>query len=187
MKVQVRHLAASCAQADEARGIREARPNWGPEIRAYLANCDPPISSAAPWCAAAVQYWTDLACRAWGVVNPLDAVLREAYVQDYFDLAQSRGWAIPDSMVDVGDLALFRFPGGPARWNHIGIVTRPPDAKGLFMSVEGNTGDPDKDQRDGDGVYLKTRSTAGSYRTVFVRWDRDVPLRIDPPAVKLAA
>lgn len=183
----VRYLAASCALAEEARKVRETSPNWSKDIRLYGLNCEPPITFPIPWCAAFVQYITDKACRAWGVRNPLDDVKREAYVPDYAKLAADKGWVIPPTMVDVGDLVLFRFPGGPSRWNHIGIVTRPPDEWGQFTTVEGNTGDPSKDQRDGDGVYIKARSIRHNYQTMFVRWDRNAHSNPNLRPLKAAA
>ena len=42
------------------------------KVRDYLSNIDPPINVAAPWCAAAIQYWSDAAARLLGVDNPLD-------------------------------------------------------------------------------------------------------------------
>lgn len=179
----LRYLAAGIALADAARGVRETAPNWSQDIRAYLLNCDPPIARPVPWCAAAVQYWTDRAARNAGVRNPLDDIGREAYVPDYFAVAKERGWVIPEGMADVGDLVLFQFPTGPRRWNHIGLVTRPADRMGRLGTVEGNTGDPEQDQRDGDGVYHKNRSVRANYRTCFIRWDRDVVI---PPAGDLA-
>lgn len=180
----VRWLAAGCAQADEARKVREARPNWGPRIRDYLANCDPPIPCPAAWCAAAVQFWTDTACRAWGVRNPLDDVGREAYVRDYAALATERGWIVPPSMADLGDLILFDWQG--TGWDHIGLVLRPPNDEGAVLTVEGNTGPPTGSQRDGDGVYLKTRSTRAGYKILCVRWDGEIPREMDPPQLRAA-
>lgn len=183
----LRYLAVGVALGDAARGVRETSPNWGPDVRAYLANCDPPIKVPSAWCAAAVQSWTDKAARAAGVPNPLDAVEGEAYVLDYFRLAQARGWVIAPSMADTGDLILYQFEGGPRRWNHIGLVVQPPDRQGLVHTVEGNTGDPSKNQRDGDGVYQKVRSIRSSYQTCFIRWDRDVAIPADAPPLQLAA
>lgn len=178
----LRPIAVGVALQEAARGVKEDSPNWSRDIRAYLLNCEPKIHTPVPWCAAFVQYVTDVACRRSGIVNPLDAVKREAYVPDYFDLAKDRGWVIPDTMANMGDLVIFQFNVGPRRWNHIGLVHLPPDKHGKFTTVEGNTGDPSQDQRDGDGVYVKERSVRATYRTCFVRWDRDVTV---PPGAKL--
>lgn len=179
----LRYLAAAIAMGEAARAVRETEPNGGKDVRAYLLNCDPPITEAAPWCAAFVQYCTDRAAKGAGVRNPLDAVPLEAYVPSYFALAKEHGWVIPASMADVGDLVLFEWAGGPRRWNHIGFVAKPPNKVGAFWTVEGNTSSGDAgSQRDGDGVFHRVRSTASAYRTCFLRWDRDVMI---PPASKL--
>ena len=75
---------------------------------------------------------------------------------------------VPFEHAAPGDLVVFRFPNGPDRWNHIGILARAPDEDGVFWCVEGNTGDVD--QRDGDGVYLKPRVTNAEYPVLFIRW-----------------
>lgn len=181
----LRHLAVGIALGEAARGVREETPNWGKDVRLYLLNCVPPVTRPAPYCAAFVQFCTDKACRQAGVRNPLDDVVHEALVADYAALATARGWVVPSSMADVGDLILFRFAGGPARWNHIGLVVSPPNARGEVETVEGNTGDPRQSQRDGDGVFRKARTIHASYATMFVRWDRDVVL--PPVDLKLAA
>jgi hypothetical protein len=183
----LRYLAAAIAMAEDARQVRETTPNGGKDIRAYLANCDPPISEAVPYCAAFVQYCSDRAAKGAGIANPLDDVPREAYVPDYFTLAKKRGWEIPAALADVGDLILFQWAGGPRRWNHIGFVARPPNKAGAFWTIEGNTSSGESgDQREGEGVYHKVRTTASNYRTCFIRWDRDV--KVPPGAgLKLAA
>ena len=62
---------------------------------------------------------------------------------------------------------LFKFDGSQT-WNHIGFVARPPKpGTTILWSVEGNTGDVS--QRDGDGVYLKSRESS-KYPTCFIRW-----------------
>lgn len=181
----LRHLAVGIALGEAARGVREESPNWGEDIRAYLAACDPPIKVPAPYCAAFVQACTDKAARQAGIANPLDDVVHEALVADYAVLAKARGWVVPSTLADTGDLILFRFAGAAPRWNHIGLVVSPPNRQGLVETVEGNTGDPRQDQRDGDGVYRKTRSIHASFQTMFVRWDKDV--RLPPIHLKLAA
>jgi hypothetical protein len=144
--------------------------NSGPRIRQYLASLDPPMAVDAPWCAAAVQYWSDLAARSIGVVNPLDAVKLEALVQSYYDHFRLDviGPAVKPA---PGDLVLFKFPkdGKPSpTWNHIGIIAQAPKpGTSIAWVAEGNTGDVD--QRDGDGVYLKPRDL-GKLTNCVIRW-----------------
>lgn len=173
--MSLRSAAFGVAACDAYRGVVEEGENSGTAVRGYLSNCDPPINVAAPWCAAAVQWWADVAAEALDVPNPLDEVRREAYVDDYYAWAMGREILIPPSQARSGDLVLFEFPTGPDRWNHIGFVARPPDNTWTIWTVEGNTspgvGATDGErQREGDGVYLKQRHLDGSYRTAFVRW-----------------
>lgn len=164
--IQTAALGAALAEAD--RGVREiGGNNRGPDIRRYLAACDPPIHVAAPWCAAFVQWASDVASQGLGALNPLDGVRQEALVESYFDHFAPRG-IVPFEVAEPGDLVLFRFPNGPDRWNHIGILARAPDQDGKFWVVEGNTGDAS--QRDGDGVYLKPRVSNAEYPVAFIRW-----------------
>lgn len=164
--LQLVTLGVALADADH-KVREEGGNNRGARIQDYLRNTEPPINVAAPWCAAAVQYWADVAARHLGVDNPLDAIRHEALVQSYHDALAPQGLVNPD-MVEPGDLALFRFPNGPDRWNHIGMVVQRPNDSGIFWSVEGNTGDVD--QRDGDGVYVKPREVDPGYPVCFLRW-----------------
>ena len=157
----IQAVALGIAACDADHKVREeGGNNRGPRIREYLKNVG--FAEGAPWCAAAVQYWSDLAARTLGVVNPLDAVLQEALVQSYYDLLE--GSQVDDP--EPGDLVLFKF-GGSATWNHVGLVAQAP-AGGTFWTVEGNTSDAN--QRDGDAVAFKPRKLGGPPVT-FIRWD----------------
>lgn len=159
-------VALGVALAEADRGTRETDgPNEGPRIREYLANVDPPIHHAAPWCAAAVQYWADLAAHQLGMDNPLDEVRLEALVQSYADWAHWSGGRVWAHQVEPGDLVLYSFGG--RRFDHIGIVVRPPDEAGRFLAVEGNT-DADGGR---EGVEVAVRSRILNPGMMFVRWD----------------
>ena len=154
---------------DASLGIgEEGGNNQGPRIREFALNADPPIHTAVPWCALAVQFHSDLAARTLGVPNPLDDVKLEAYVQNYFDtLARLE---VDASQARAGDLVLYSFGG--ERWDHIGVVSKPPRVgSSLFQAVEGNTSS--ESERDGDAVALKARDLSGSYRVTFIDWTRD--------------
>lgn len=165
----IRLVTLGVALGDADHKVREVGGNnAGPRVKAYLANAG--IAVAAPWCAAAVQMWSDVAARALGVSNPLDAVKLEALVQSYYDQ-----FALdvigPTVRPEPGDLVLFKFPkDGKASptWNHIGLIAQAPKpGTSIAICVEGNTGDVD--QRDGDGVYLKPRDLAKLTNCV-IRW-----------------
>lgn len=158
-------LGVAAAEADH-RVREEGGNNRGPRIRAYLENIDPPITVAAPWCAAFVQYCSDLAARTLGVPNPLDEVRQEALVQSYYEHLMGNTLSAHD--VSSGDLVLFKF-GTSDRWNHIGLIAQPPRHGGrTFWTVEGNTSD--ESQRDGDAVAMKPREIGAGYPVAFITW-----------------
>lgn len=159
-------VALGFAIAEVDHEVREeGGNNRGKRVSRYLKNCDPPINVAAPWCAAWVQYVTDLAARFLGWTNPLDEVRREALVADYVEWAEKRG--SPVRRPRPGDLVAFQFGG--KRWDHIGIVLSAPDATGWFETIEGNTGSGS--DRDGDGVFRVRRHAGGlKYPVRFIRW-----------------
>lgn len=141
-------------------------PNDSPRIRQFTANLDPPLSFPIPYCAAGVQCWSDEAARSLGVPNPLDAVVREAFVADYFDWANQRHLLVPAAEAVAGDLILFSFGG--RRFDHMGLVWF--QLPGVWVrTVEANTGPASGSQRDGDGIYSKDRRT-DQHQTVIVRW-----------------
>lgn len=156
------HAALGEAHGDARHAVREVGGNnAGPWIRTYLTNVDPPIHDSAPWCAAAVQYWFDMAAKLMGYANPLDAVKLEALVASYHQWATDTGRLVTPATLLPGDLICFNFNG--QRWDHIGMISRP-IGNGMIVTVEGNTspgvgeaGDPES-QRDGDGVFVKQRS-----------------------------
>lgn len=161
-------VALGFALCEAERGVREeGGENRGPRIEEYLRATDPPISVAAPWCAAFVQFVSDRAAEALAVANPLDAVRLEALVQSYADWSEGLGLFVERGAARPGDLVIYRFPRVP-RWNHIGILASRVDRDGSFSAVEGNTNDAGS--REGDGVVLKLRSTEAGYPTAFIRW-----------------
>ena len=154
-------LGVALAEADH-HVREEGGNNKGPRIRQYLDNAG--IAVPAPWCAAFVQYCSDVAARGLGIPNPLDAVRLEAYVQSYAD---EFAHAVVDPWsARPGDLVCFSFGG--ERWDHIGVVVQVSVGQ-TFWSVEGNTS-VDND-RDGDGVAVKPRTlTTGEREPLFLRW-----------------
>ena len=165
-------LALGVALGDVDNGVHEeGGNNAGPRIRKYLKNVDPPINQAAPWCAAALQRWADVAAQSWDVPNPLDAVRLEAYVQSYHDWAKANNKIVLPSAAQPGDLILYKFGG--QRFDHIGIVLRRLK-DGMIAAVEGNTSpgvgaSTEERERDGDGVYIKVR-IATRQPIAVVRW-----------------
>lgn len=157
---------------EAARPVREETANFSARIRRYWLTIEPPVDilhlhPRPPWCAVPIQYAWDVAARLLGCPNPLDAVRREAYVEDYYALSAERGWLIPAHEARAGDLVFYRWHGG--RHDHIGEVQAGPGHESVFFTVEGNTPPADAgDQRGAsrepmDGLYPKRRRmTVGS-------------------------
>lgn len=188
----LRLIALGHLLGELGREVQEAGDsNWSPRIEEYFLNLDPPIrlfdtdgdgvKEGYPYCAATIQFATDGAAERYGVVNPLDDVKREAYVQDYYDLAVERDWLISIEEVEAGDLLMFRFGANPTRWNHIGMVFAPPYGGDTIRTVEGNTSPPDnlagdgESEREGNGLWAKDRALS-SYpeRLCVARWDEGI-------------
>ena len=159
-------VALGFAIAEVDHEVREeGGNNKGKRVSRYLKNTDPPINVAAPWCAAFLQYCSDVAARFLGTNNPLDDVKREALVADYVRWAEDKRKTT--TRPKPGDLVAFQFG---KRWNHIGIVLTEPDATGWFETIEGNTGA--ESERDGDGVFRRKRHSGGTkYPVLFIRWN----------------
>lgn len=160
------------ALGDVDHGVHEeGGNNNGLRVRAYLKHCDPPINIAAPWCAAFVQYVSDVAADALDTPNPLNDVRHEAYVQSYYDWAKATGKLVTEGDASPGDLILYNFGG--KRWDHIGVVLRPL-SKGMIAAIEANTSagvgaTAAERERDGDGVFVKVRNI-GRQPIAIVRW-----------------
>lgn len=160
----LRQVALGVALCDAQRKVREeGAANSGARVAEMLKNAG--INVAAPWCAAAVQLWTDTAASGLAVPNPLDAVKLEAYVQSYHEWAKAEGAIVKPEAALPGDLVLFNFGG--KRWDHIGLLIEAPVGSS-FRTVEGNTNDAGS--REGDGVYIRLRGASKGYPVEFVRW-----------------
>lgn len=168
MKPSLRERTLGFALSELDQGVHEVpgKPNTGPRIKQYLANIDPPIAAAAPWCAAYVQYCADLVAKFSLLKNPLDDVKLEAYVQSYFDWAAKAGTVVSAEKALPGDLVLYSF--GKQRFDHIGFLLDPGVGEdGAFRAVEGNT--DDEGGREGIKVAVRIR-TIHKQRTGFIHW-----------------
>lgn len=161
--MSLRWMTLGCAGMDARWKVHERTANAGPEVTEYLRNAG--INVAAPWCAAAVQFWSDTAAGLLAVKNPLDDVKLEAYVQSYFQWADESHALVKESQALPGDLVLYSF--GKKRWDHIGLLLDTP-VDGSFRAIEGNTNAAGG--REGDGVLVRLRGTKKGYPVQFVRW-----------------
>lgn len=168
MNIALRFGALGVLLGHVAIGVREqGGNNRGAVIKQYLASCDPPLPEGNPWCAAVIQFATDVTAKGLGTRNPLDDVKLEAYVQSYVDWAIGKKKEVSWFQTSIGDLVCFSFGG--SRYDHIGMVLSVPDRQGRFKTIEGNTSD--SSQRDGDALAVKTRTIHTGHKPVtFIRW-----------------
>lgn len=165
MNLQLAALGFALAEVDHGVG-EVGGNNTGERVREYLSGAG--ITSAAPWCAAFVDYCADFVTTELRVANPLSDVQLEAYVQNYADTLGHMVVGPQDAT--EGALVLYSFGG--ERWDHIGIVLNPPNAEGFFRAVEGNTSD--ESERDGDAVAIKRRTLgSGTREPMFLQWGLD--------------
>lgn len=142
-------------------GVHETGPNWGDEVREFLASAG--IKSPAPWCAAFVNHCWQTVAAHLGVASPLEGVPLQGYVQSYVDHGRKHGWVVPFSEVEPGDLFTLYYPS-LKRNGHIGIVVAK-TGEGSFITVEGNTNDGKG--REGNMVFSHTRPNDD--HTLFLR------------------
>jgi hypothetical protein len=167
----LQHVALGVAIGEAEWKVREEGANRGARVSQYLRTVDPPIAIPAPWCAAFVQFVADRAADHLLMPNPLDAVRQEALVASYWGWANESGRLIDPSKAGPGDLVLFNFRR--KGWDHIGMLVRRVSSLTL-VTVEGNTSpgvgaDRIERERDGEGVFVKHRSTDRQPIAV-IRW-----------------
>lgn len=168
----LQHVALGMALGEAEWKVREeGGENRGPRVTAYLRNTDPPIAVAAPWCAAFLQFVADRAADHMMMANPLNEVRQEALVSSYWSWASQEGHLVDLANAEPGDLVLFNFRG--KGWDHIGLVVQRISANTL-VTVEGNTSagvgtNRVEQEREGDGVFVKHRST-DRQPIALIRW-----------------
>jgi hypothetical protein len=136
--------------------------NKGPDVERFQSVVDG-VASGESWCLAFVQYCvrqvdTYLGCKNWMV--PTEHVMRFWNMMP--DESKIKGGPRP------GCLVIWQYyqDGQQTINGHIGIVTKVIDSV-TFETIEGNTGPGSAVEREGDGVYTKTRRlvvTTGSMR-----------------------
>jgi hypothetical protein len=144
--------AALVARALEDVGhVVESSPNWGPEIKGYLANVG--ILVPSNWCAAAAYTWIRDAARRSGVLRVLEVIKPTAGAKALADGPKARGWYVPIDVARAAAPHRLPPPGSLAIWDrskppgsgfegHVGIVegwhVEPSGPQ--FFSLEGNSG-----------------------------------------------
>ena len=148
-------------------GVKEVGRNTGKRVRAYQAATNLE-GTGWPWCAAFVCWCV----REWGKDKDVLAALkmtpaqfdkwrpRTAAAFGLEDWARKKGLEVLDAddkpNLRTGDILTFDT-------SHTGFVAD--DARGVIMTIEGNTGATGG--RDGDGVWDKNRNFKESRR--FIR------------------
>ena len=143
-------------------GQTESSRNQGVAIKKLWPATSYPEGYAerAPYCAAALCYWVrewlkdPEVLRAFNF-TPAQAEAwrcKSAAAYGWVDWAKSKDLLVMgDSMSNVlhtADIVVYDF-------SHIGVVED--DYKDRIKTIEANTGSPEKDQRDGDGIWAKDR------------------------------
>ena len=130
-------------------GIGEAGgANRGPMVEAFQKAVDGK-AEGEPWCMGFVQYCIKETIRVHG---------GSTYMVPTESSLQAWEWSQPVMRIrgrpQVGDIAIWQHGG--TRAGHTGIVTEVYDG-GTMKTVEGNTSIGVGIDREGDGVYLRTR------------------------------
>jgi len=121
----------------------EGGDNKGKFVEAFQRTVDAK-AVMEPWCMCFVQTCIGFVENALGLTSHLKAT---ESVRNFVPNE------IPKYFPSVGDVALWLTYGGPG---HCGIVVKLND-DGSFETMEGNTSGPPGLDRDGNGVYRKTR------------------------------
>lgn len=137
-------------------GVKESPPN------SNMTKFSKWYGIIGPWCAMFVTY-----CFVEAGSKSFKRGSRWAYCP--FMVADARAQrngltVVPKDKVKAGDIAMFDWQGDGTS-DHIGIVVTPPNSKGAFKAVEGNTSPTNFS--DGGQVMVRERKT--SQVQIFIR------------------
>lgn len=145
-------------------GVQEVGGNnRGQLVELFLKSCK--LGAGNPWCMAAVQTWVAHVDRIAALLDPSAApskMARGAHCTTVW-LSTPVSLLTPPADKDgrplgrPGDVAIWRQVGGNA--GHTGVV-KAVNLNGSFTTIEGNTSSGRVDERDGDGIFLKTHTPA---------------------------
>lgn len=142
-------------------GVRETKPNDGPEIREYLRTTG--NKAGDPWCAAFVAWCAKQAFPEGGWLLPLTASCHAL-----FEAGKKHGMVYHDPLPN--DVMIVYFPT-LSRYAHTGIVTSATPSE--IHTIEGNTNP--NGGREGYGVFERVRTR--SPRIKYLRWWQVPPSR----------
>lgn len=143
-------LALLPAHVDTAKSytwVREVRPNRHPMIDTWNRFVGAPLGS--PYCASFAS---------WVLSR---ARVRAPVVRSAWSQAFRVGWSVPPSRQAMQPGSVLVWRRGSSGWQgHVGFLVRLDGDR--MLTVEANTSPTERgtvrSQRDGDGVYVKTRS-----------------------------
>lgn len=155
--------ALSYARDELKKEVNEERPNWSPEIEAYLEEAE--IYVPAPWCAAFVNWCVRQAADLKNILSPLEKIPLQAYVPSYYSYGKNNGWLLSYEKVGPGDLFLLYY-SHLGRFGHIGFVDHTDRENNLIYTIEGNTNLAGS--REGTAIMMKSRSVTENVK--FLRY-----------------
>lgn len=143
-------------------GQTESSRNQGTAIKKFWPATSYPegYANREPYCAAALCYWVREWLKDPEVLKALGFTpaqaeawrCKSARAYDWIDWAKKKGLLLlSDSQSNVlhtADIVVYDF-------SHIGVIYD--DYKDRIVAIEANTGSPEKNQRDGDGIFEKDR------------------------------
>ena len=91
------------------------------------------------------------------IINELDELFSAGSVQTFLNFSHNKSWEINNKPIPGSLVTWQNYKNNKPLWTgHTGIVIQVDEQNGIMETVEGNTND--SGSREGEGVYLKTRS-----------------------------
>lgn len=150
------------AQAAKWTGVRETGANKGPEVEMFQKAVDGKARGES-WCMAFVQFCLQQ-------VEALHNVRTNVFSSEHcLTVWNNTPFVLRAVRPSPGSIVIWQH--GTSSNGHTGIVTLVDDSRDTFTTIEGNTSSGAGVVRDGDGVYVRTRSlhpTGGMHIVGFI-------------------
>ena len=152
--------------AEKFIGIVETGNNKGEQVELFQKAVDGK-AQGEPWCCAFVQYCIKHIDaefeKIYGGVNAPSQVFSSEHVMTVWNKSKPLETKTPEA----GDLIIWQHMLGNKGTGkgHIGIISKIIDHQSI-ETVEGNTSSSQQVEREGDGVFKKTRRIAGATKLV---------------------
>lgn len=151
-------LAKACVGIHESGGNNE-----GSEIEIFQSSCGTPQGQS--WCLDFLQSLIDYVEYSSGIVSPVFATQGVCDLWNRTPMERRLRSPMP------GDIILWRH--GKTIHGHCGLVIA--ESEESYETIEGNTTDENEINREGDGVYSKSRKKEGSSDFVLLGFIRCFP------------